>query len=137
MTAGEEVVAAPDLAAAPGAAAAPAGRPRLQRTTTMLAYRKEPLAVAQQAAAATVAARAPELAAKSMRMPTLAEEPAGGAPAGEAVTPRAAEAAVAAAIAEDAWAVAGTCQKRFWSCPGATALSIIFCTYCSCWRLCP
>ena len=109
MTAGDEEDVEP---VGPGAGA-PA-RPRLQRTTTMLAYRKEPLLVSQQnaAEAAVVAAATPRPGAAKPGLPSLAEEEGEEA----VLTP---EAAAAEREAANAWAVGGTCEARYWSSPGA------------------
>ena len=112
MTSGEEEEAAPADGGGRGLEGQ-ATRRRLQRTTTMLAYRKESLVDAQQHAAevAVVAAATPR--------PSMAVPSTKGFKAPEAAA--AAEAAQEAAAeleAANAWAVGGTCDRKFWSNPG-------------------
>jgi hypothetical protein len=112
MTAGEEE--AEKAAAAPAGAPAPAeaeALPGVARSSTMLVYRKQPLAVAQQLAAQRPAAEA--LVLDAGRKPAAAVavvEPKRYAPA---------PATVPVAEADDAWAITGTCPARFWSSPGS------------------
>ena len=109
MAAGEE----------PAAEGAGARAGRMERTSTMLLYRRQPLALAQQLAAQ------PRPGAE---VPVL--DVAGGE-AGEAAVAAAAVAAAAVAVAagetsaaltedeeQDAWAIPGTCHREFWSSPG-------------------
>jgi len=107
MTAGDDVAAPSEQAVEQ------ATRKRLQRTTTMLAYRKEPLLVSQQhAAEAAVSAAAtprPSAAPKS-GLPSVSE--------GEAEAVPTAEEAAVERDAANAWAVGGTCETRYWECPG-------------------
>lgn len=105
MTAGEEAAAEAEERSVKAQAS---HRRMLQRTTTMLAYRKEPLVVSQQLAAQAVAAGAPATPPAGP-LPALAEEEVEGAT----------EAAAAEREAADAWAVGGTCLSQYWSCPGA------------------
>ncbi|EFN53068.1 hypothetical protein CHLNCDRAFT_137358 [Chlorella variabilis] len=104
MTAGEEAAAEAEERSVKAQAS---HRRMLQRTTTMLAYRKEPLVVSQQLAAQAVAAGAPATPPAGP-LPALAEEEVEGAT----------EAAAAEREAADAWAVGGTCLSQYWSCPG-------------------
>ncbi|KAL4433733.1 hypothetical protein ABPG75_000174 [Micractinium tetrahymenae] len=105
MSAGEEAAEEPTERVA---------RPRLQRTTTMLAYRKEPLLAAQKHAAEAAVAAAtprPSIPHAAPGLPAAAEalaEPAAAASAEEALDTAAA----------NAWAVGGTCDPKYWECPG-------------------
>ena len=121
MTTGDE-----ETTAAAGEAAGGAPRPRLQRTTTLLAYRAEPLAVAQQhAAEAAMSAAAtprPSVGHPPGRLPSVAEGHEG--PRGAAATAAAADAA-ADQEAANAWAVGGTCDPKYWENPGGLGCSLL------------
>lgn len=100
-------------------------RPRLQRTTTMLAYRKEPLLAAQKHAAEAAVAAAtprPSIPHAAPGLPTVAEEAAG--PGAAPLT----EAALDVAAA-NAWAVGGTCDPKYWECPGDAGFKLRGTTY--------
>ncbi|KAL4450695.1 hypothetical protein ABPG77_001051 [Micractinium sp. CCAP 211/92] len=101
-------------------------RPRLQRTTTMLAYRKEPLLAAQKHAAEAAAAAATPLMSALHPAPGLPTVPE--APAGAGDVPLAGEAALDLAAA-NAWAVGGTCDPKYWECPGDAGFKLRGATY--------
>lgn len=120
MTADDEATVSPEEEAFPPTPIGPGG---LMRTSTMLVYRgRLPLAEAQQ----RVAERRPAAAALVLEAtPPLTKLQKGAVPP---VTETSLPPAVPVEE-EDAWAVAGTCRRGFWSSPGSCGFKVRGATY--------
>ncbi|KFM23600.1 hypothetical protein F751_2859 [Auxenochlorella protothecoides] len=103
-----------------------------KRSASTLAYRREPLLLAQRAVAAEQLSRLSMLPPGAVpgalgSGPSVSGPSSTGAAAPAADAAPAAEAGDAAAaerVEEDAWAIGGTCPRQFWSCPGDAGFKV-------------
>ena len=102
-------------------------RASMQRTTTMLAYRRLPLAIEQREAAERRPAAEALVLDATPPTDKLAKT-AGGAGAPGALAP-APKTEALSQQERDAWAIAGTCRKEYWSSPGSCGFKVRGPTY--------